>query len=176
MYLISAYFDEKTNKTLSGYLDGVAKACGNTFMLDNNVPPHLTILSIEARDEEAVVEKSSAIMKTLSSGDILIPTLGQILPGVIYGAPVINEYLMDMQIKLYDALKDVNGLSFSKYYQPYSWMPHITLGKTLDSEQMRDAFSYLQKSFVPLEARVEEIGIAKTNPHKDIVRMSICGQ
>ncbi|QFJ55382.1 2'-5' RNA ligase family protein [Pseudobutyrivibrio xylanivorans] len=168
MYLISAYFDEKANKILSGYIDGVAKACGNNFMIDNNVPSHLTILSIEAKDEEAVVEKASAVMKTLSSGEILIPTLGQILPGVIYASPVINEYIMDLQVKLYEALKDMEEISFSKYYLPYSWMPHITLGKTLEPEQMKDAFTYLQKSFVPLEAKIVEIGVAKTNPHRDI--------
>ena len=173
MILISAYFDEKANKTLSGYIDGVARACGNSFMLDNNVPPHLTIHSIEARDEDIVVEKAGAVLKTLSAGELLIPTIGQILPGVIYASSVINEYLMDMQTKLYDALKDIDCLSFSKYYQPYSWMPHVTLGKTLEPEQMREAFSYLQKSFVPLEAKIEEIGVAKTNPHRDIVRITM---
>ena len=83
---------------------------------------------------------------------------------------------MDMQTKLYAALKDVEGISFSKYYQPYSWMPHITLGKTLEPEQMREAFSYLQKSFVPMEAKIEEIGVAKTNPHRDILRISVCNE
>ncbi|SDB14948.1 2'-5' RNA ligase superfamily protein [Pseudobutyrivibrio sp. YE44] len=173
MILVSAYFDIKTNKSMAGYIDGVAKACGNSFMLDNNVPPHITILSIEVRDEDMVVENAETIMKALSVGDIYVPTLGQILPGVIYAAPVINEYLMGMQATLYDALKDIEGVSFSKYYQPYSWMPHITLGKTLEPEQMREAFSYLQKSFVPMEARIEELGIAKTNPHRDIVRVKL---
>jgi hypothetical protein len=168
MYLISAYFDEKTNKVLSGYINGIAKASGNSFMIDNNVLPHLTILSVEALDEAEVVEKSQAVMRTLSLGEILIPTMGQILPGVIYGSAVINDYLSDVQQKLYVALKDIDGLSFSKYYKPNSWMPHITFGKTLDDRQMREAFIYMQKTFAPLEGQIVKLGVAKTNPHRDI--------
>ena len=55
MILVSAYFDENTNKELLRHIEGVAKASGNTFMLDNNVPPHLTLLSIETKDADAVV-------------------------------------------------------------------------------------------------------------------------
>ena len=43
MYLISAYFDEHTTRQLQRFIDAVAQNTGNTYMIDNNVPPHLTI-------------------------------------------------------------------------------------------------------------------------------------
>ena len=47
MYLISVYFDDKSNKIISNYINKIAQKTGNTFMTDNHVPPHLTIMSVE---------------------------------------------------------------------------------------------------------------------------------
>ena len=44
MYLISAYFDEHVTKGLQRLIDNIAKETGNTYMIENNVPPHLIIL------------------------------------------------------------------------------------------------------------------------------------
>ena len=45
MYLISIYFDEKTENWIKKYIENVAVKTGNGFMLDNKVPPHITIAS-----------------------------------------------------------------------------------------------------------------------------------
>ena len=55
MYLISVYFDEKANKILQRYIDNIAAKTGNTFMKEHNVPPHMTISSIEARNIEVLI-------------------------------------------------------------------------------------------------------------------------
>lgn len=46
----------------------------------------------------------------------------------------------------------------------------MSIGKHLDEAKMLDAFKVLVKQFVPLEATATRIGIgiAKTNPHRDI--------
>ena len=51
MYLISIYFDEKTDKQIRRLMSQVAEQTGNTFMQDNHVPPHITVAAIETRDE-----------------------------------------------------------------------------------------------------------------------------
>ena len=51
MYLISLYFDEKTENRISGYMKQIAKYAGNTAMLDGNVPPHITIAAFHAESE-----------------------------------------------------------------------------------------------------------------------------
>lgn len=40
MYYISIYFDQKTTARLQDYINLAAKKSGNTFMSDQNVPPH----------------------------------------------------------------------------------------------------------------------------------------
>ena len=43
MYLISIYFDKQTNKTLQRYIDKIAEKTNNHFMIENRVPPHITL-------------------------------------------------------------------------------------------------------------------------------------
>ncbi|RAZ16572.1 hypothetical protein DK853_51875, partial [Klebsiella oxytoca] len=60
-----------------------------------------------------------------------------------------------------------------RFYQPHSWLPHVTLGKTLSKEQMRMAFSVVQDRFSVFEAQVTELGLAKVNPHEDVLRFQL---
>ena len=168
MYLISVYFDDKSNKIISNYINKIAQKTGNTFMTDNDVPPHLTIMSVEAREEKKLTEVMEQLERSLTKGQI-----GVLLPYVLYAAPVLNLYLEDMIEQVHDMVKHIPEVRMSRYYQPMQWLPHITLGKKLSKEQMQEAFSVMQELFVPMEVTVAEIGLAKTNPHQDLIRVEL---
>ena len=168
MYLISVYFEEKSNRELQRHIDNIAEVTGNTFMTDNNVPPHMTITSIEARSGELLTPAFEAAASRLETGKIIIPTIGMLLPYVLYAGVIPNSYLLKMQQAFINEIGKLPEVSFSKYYQQDSWLPHITLGKTLEQQQMKAAFEVLQKHFKPFEAKVVSVGLAKTNPHEDI--------
>ena len=63
MYLISIYFDENTEKILNSHIQHVAKATGNTFMLDNHVPPHITVAAVETKQEDMVISRVEELIK-----------------------------------------------------------------------------------------------------------------
>ena len=96
-------------------------------------------------------------------------TSSTFFPYVIYLAPVLNEYLFSLSKTIFDNLEDLDNISINKYYQPFSWQPHTTVGRKLSEEQMQLAFCTLQKHFTPFKGTVTKIGLAKTNPHRDIV-------
>lgn len=48
------------------------------------------------------------------------------------------------------------------------WMPHTTIGKTLEKEQMQAAFQALQESFGIFTGTAVQIGLAKTNPYHNL--------
>ena len=173
MYLISVYFDDHTNQILQRYIDQVAKKTGNTFMTDNNVPPHLTISSIEARSAEVLIPAFDRICEEITAGDIQFVSTGQLHPYVMYVTPVINEYLQKLQEKVYESVSNIEETSVSRFYKPYSWLPHVTIGKKLTKDQMKEAFGVLQDSFVPFYGRVTEIGLARVNPHEDVIRIKL---
>ncbi len=70
MYLVSVYFDDKSNKIISDYINKIAQKTGNTFMTDNHVPPHLTIMSVEAREEDKLTEVMGKLERYLTKGQI----------------------------------------------------------------------------------------------------------
>ena len=88
-----------------------------------------------------------------------------------YATPVMNKYLLELSQQVYEVYKNIPETSVSRYYKPLSWLPHVTLGKTLDREQMRRAFEVMQESFSPFSARITEMGLAKVNPHEDVAKI-----
>ncbi len=168
MYLITAYFDEKTNRIMQRYIDDIARITGNTFMTVNKVPPHMTISSIEARSEEVLIPSFEKLRGNLKQGRINFVSVGQFLPYVMFVTPVLNQYLSELSEQIYDTFKDLDETEISRFYRPKAWLPHATLAKKLDKNQMRGAFEYLQDNFSPFEATVESLGLSKVNPHKDI--------
>lgn len=168
MYLISAYFDEQTNRTIHRYIRQIAEKTGNTFMCDNHVPPHMTISSVEARRGEVLIPDLEKLQSKLSAGTIEIVSTGMFFPYVIYLAPVLNAYLLGLSQQIYDAVHAIPEVKVNRFYQPLQWYPHITLGKTLTKEQMQTAFAVMQDGFAPWKAQVVKIGLAKTNPHEDL--------
>ena len=168
MYLISIYFDANTEKILNSHIQHVAKATDNTFMLDNHVPPHITVAAVETKQEEILISKVEEVTKKLICGEIRFVSVGSFASKVIYVQPVLNEYLHNMCVEISQELSHMEETIPSPYYQPFSWLPHCTIAKQLSKEQIQQAFVVLSSEFVPMEAKITRIGIAKTNPYRDI--------
>lgn len=168
MYLVSIYFDEKTDKQIRKLMAQIAEKTGNTFMQINHVPPHITVTAIETKQEDMAIEALEACVQQLQQGKLRFISTGAFFPQVLYLEPVLNEYLHELTCAVNVAVKDLPETIVSPYYQPFSWLPHVTLTKQLTEEQMLVAFETMQKRFVSFEGIVTRIGIAKTNPHRDI--------
>ena len=192
MYLISVYFDDESNRKLQQLINHVAEKTGNSFMSDNHVPPHMTVASIETKHEDEVLacleqlvvegsfeigrceQKTSLRMAcTLDEleekcEEVQWVSVGSFVPQVLYVQPVLNEYLHQMSCVLTEELGKIPETILSPYYQPFSWLPHCTIAKQLSKEQMLHGYEVLQNQFAPFSGRVTKIGIAKTNPHRDI--------
>lgn len=168
MYLVSIYFDEKTNRRIQQYIDKVAEKTGNTFMIDGKVPPHITISAFETQNEAAVMEVLDSLAHNLKKGSLTWASIGQFFPYVIYMTPVLNAYLQEMMELIYDELTVLDGVQVNTHYRPYQWLPHTTIAKKLSKDEMRIAFEVLQDSFGMFEGEVVKIGLAKPNPHRDI--------
>lgn len=167
MYLISAYFDDSTTKKLQRYIDVIARKTGNTYMTENNVPPHLTISSFETRQPENLCEDFKKL-SAVKQGDVNIFAIGEFLPYVMYASPLLDKYLQQLSETVYDTFAVRDDVTINKCYKPYSWFPHITLGKKLEKEQMIMAMKAMQIHFSPVKGRIVRLGLAQTNPHRDI--------
>ena len=87
MYLVSVYFDKTAEHILQRYINKIAEKTGNSFMTDNNVPPHMTISAIEARSEKVLLGAMDNLRNSLSNGTISIVSVGQLLFLFILSSP-----------------------------------------------------------------------------------------
>ena len=167
MYLISAYFDKKTENQVQSYIDDVANSCGNSFMKDNNVPPHITVLAVETLHEEKLVETVDVAVSNIEKNKIEWVTVGA-FPTVIFIQPVLNQGLHNISCAIYDSMEGLPDTKMSKYYKPFSWLPHATIAKQLSEEEMRVAFDTMHKTFLPFKGEIVRLELAKKNPYRVI--------
>ena len=168
MYLISIYFDEITEKRINDYMKQIAKATGNTIMLDGNVPPHITIAAFHAETESVAREIFLQEKKSLKAGNVQWVSIGAFLPSVIYITPVLNEYLHQLLERYSKEILKRQGVTVDYRYMSFNWFPHSTLAKQLSAKQLTTAFFTMQNHFAPFEGKVVKIGLAKTNPYTDM--------
>lgn len=167
MYLVSAYFGKKTEQHIQSYINDVATQCGNAFMVDNRVPPHMTISAFETLHEKEIIAVLNNAFADIRQNKIEWVTVGT-FPTVIFIQPVLNEGLHHISCAIYNGLKDLPDTKVSKYYKPFSWLPHATIAKQLSEEEMRKAFDVLHKSFKPFKGEIVRIEFAKKNPYRVI--------
>ncbi len=178
-YLISLYFDSNTNKQLSQYIEAVAKVSGNDYMLVNHVPPHITVSSFEicGNGEIDVVQmlkgKISMALHDVTKGDVQWVGCGSFVNSVLYLMPVLNAYLQDIMERTYNAVADCQNVEISKFYRPFQWIPHTTIGKKMNAEELTKGFATVQGNFHILRGKIIRIGLAKASPYEEIAEWKL---
>lgn len=173
MYLISIYFDEKTNYKIEQLIRKVADKSGNTFMIDGKVPPHITVSAFETKKEEEAIKRLEMCAEKLSRGSLQWVSMGTFLPHVIFLSPVLNEYLQKIAEEIHESMSGMEDTIISKCYRPYQWLPHTTIGKTLSKDEMKAAFEVMQEQFAVFTGTVTKIGLAKTNPYEELALFTL---
>lgn len=168
MYLVSLYFDDKAAIRIQSFINKVSEKSGNTFMTDNNVPPHITIASFQTNEEDKVIEILDERIRGINRGIITWASIGIFKSSVIFLAPILNEYLHNLSVSIYESISLVENICISKYYRPFQWMPHTTIAKKLTREELMAAFQELEKNFTIFSGMVTRIALSKTNPYEDI--------
>ena len=168
MYLVSLYFDSATNNRIRSYIEKVSIATGNNYMIDYNVPPHITIAAFDNISQEKVIELLDNRLKDISRSKVLWASIGVFKSNVIYIAPILNEYLHNISVDINSAIESEENISISKFYRPFNWLPHTTIGKKLVGDEINIAFNALQKCFTMFSGEVIRIGLSVTNPHIEI--------
>ncbi|MGN0144294.1 MAG: 2'-5' RNA ligase family protein [Clostridium sp.] len=169
MYLVSLYFDDVSSKKLQGFINKAAVKSGNKFMVDNKVPPHITIASFQTKEEENIIKVLNKKIKDFESRSIMWASIGVFKSSVLFLAPVLNGYLHDLCKDINEVISSVENTSISRYYMPFQWMPHTTIAKKLTREELFLAFEELEKNFNIFSGKVTKIGLSKTNPYENIV-------
>lgn len=169
MYLVSLYFDRKTEEILQRHIDKVAAKTGNTYMQERRIPPHLTVASCRNVREEELILALNGCSGAWHTGTVNWAAVGSFKPHVLFLAPVLNQYLHELCLSVNTAIGRLDGgIDASGHYQPFEWMPHTAVARTLTEEQMLTGFHVLQTNFQPFLGDGVKIGLARSNPYQNL--------
>lgn len=173
MYLLSIYFDYETDTKIRSYMRQIAKHTGNTAMIDGEIPPHITISEFNVASEQIAIELFDRIAGKISAGTLQWVSVGVFFPKVIYLMPLLNEYLHELSKKAYEEISSYEGAVLNPYYLPFHWVPHVSIGKGLEKEQMKRAFLIMQNQFGVFGSAVVKVGLARTKPYRNIAELKL---
>lgn len=171
MYLLSVYFDEKTQEKLQSMTEKIAVKNQSSYVLEHRILPHMTVAMLHTDDIEALKRKVEALVAGLTAGELHFVSVSSFKTSALYVLPVMNQYLYDLAERIAGVLKQEQVPS--SRYVLYQWVPHVTLEKHMSEQEQLAGFAVLQKQFAPFTGRVISVGLAQVNPYQDIWREAL---
>ena len=172
-YAIVLYFDDATNKTIGNMIERAAALSGNNYMLDINIPPHVTLGCFFTDEQSNLYERVESFAKGVTPFEVTFHTIGAFEPYVLFASPIKDAYLAELNNSLHKLLLDYYEPAENANYLPDRWMPHCSLAVRLDAEQFAKAKAIESEIDFPFTALVTKIALAKCNPYNEVATWSL---
>ena len=174
-YAVSLHFTQDMNDIIAAATKEIAQLTGNTYMLDNKVPPHVTIGAFHAdkRDEPKLLQLVQDFAKTQVPGIIHFTAPGDFNQKVLFLQPQKDDYLTAINKALHKIMLPQFTEGENGYYLPDIWFPHTTLATRLNQTQFSQALEIANKITLPLEAKVHDIGVYLCSPFAELKRYEV---
>ncbi len=167
-YAVVLYFDDVTESKIQSLINNAASFCGNRYMLDVKIPPHVTICAVKSDEEDLLVKEAGELADRLKGGGVCWASIGVFNPNVLFLSPVLNRYLLSACELANEKMLSVAEAGDNGHYLPYKWVPHTAIATKLSGEELISAFGALQKEFAPIVGKVNRVAIARCNPYKEL--------
>lgn len=172
-YAIVLYFDDTTNKIIGSMIERAAALSGNNYMLDINIPPHVTLGCFFSDEQVDLHERVESFAKSVTPFEATFHSIGAFEPYVLFVSPVKDECLTQLNALLHESLLNSYEPAENANYLPDRWMPHCSLAVRLDAEQFAKAKVIESEIDLPFTARVTKIALAKCNPYNVMATWNI---
>jgi len=179
-YAVSFHFSQDVNEIIFNTMSSIAELTGNDFMIENKVPPHITIGAFHGtKDSEEhlmqiVEEFTKAQKSTIQSGAVSFTEVGNFNGKVLFLKPEKDAFLSETNKKLHEVVLPEFEAGENGYYVPEIWFPHTTLGTRLNQSQFGKAVELAGKISLPLEVKIKDIGVYQCSPFLELKRFPVC--
>lgn len=180
-YAVSLYFDKKSSAEVLSCVRRVAEACGNFYMTEHEVPPHLTLGIFHASDGE--VDKLKALFKEFAAAagkafQIEFDGVDSFLDKVAFLriAEASRARLIELNTMLHKLFLASFEAGGNQNYLPQNWLPHVALAVKLKNDQLEKTMNLIseQPEILPKSAKVVSLGLAQCKPYEEVSRVSLC--
>lgn len=174
-YAVSLHFSQKVNDIVISTLQAVADETGNRFMIDNKIPPHITIGAFHAaREEEAkLLQLVEDFAQGQKAGTVQFSEVDDFNGKVLFLKPEKNLFLSEINKDLHTLLLPAFEKAENGYYLPDIWFPHTTLATKLNQNQFSAAKEIAKKISLPLEAAIEELAVYQCSPFLELKKFEL---
>jgi 2'-5' RNA ligase len=169
-YAIVLYFDEKLEKDINSLIVNVSDGCGNNYMVEHSIPPHITVSLFhkENNNIEQIIKLLDKNIFKINRENICIASIGVFNPSVLFIVPVINTYLLESNTEITRLLSNFTDIDFDKNYIFNQWVPHISIAVKLTDKELQKAFEIIKNEFKNIEGEINRIALVECNPYKEI--------
>lgn len=176
-YAVSLHFTQDVNEIILNTMSSISELTGNHFMIDNKVPPHVTIGAFHgAKETEGkLIRIVEEFTKTQGSGMVRFSEIGNFNQKVLFLKPEKDEFLTTINNELHKTILPEFEAGENGYYVPEIWFPHTTLATGLNQTQFSKALELAGKISLPLEAKIDNIGFYQCSPFLELKRFQIAG-
>lgn len=170
-YSALIYFDENTQKRIQSYIKRLNKYSNNSIMLENNIPPHITLAMWEGKSNYC--DEIECVASKMNSFEVIFNSLGIFNSDEkvthLFLAPVKNKALNNIQIELYNHINLKDDDEFDIVYKDNDfWVPHATIGYQVNPNKLSRAIKKCSDITFPQTATVEKIAVAGCCPFSEI--------
>jgi hypothetical protein len=137
-------------------------------MLETKIPPHISIACFSTNLIEPIIDMISENLSTFKTGKIAWPSLGMFPPGILFAAPVLNEYLQNACIDANRLVEPLSAVGERGLYLPYNWVPHTTLACQLGENGLIKAVDAALGQFSFIAGKTNRLQLAVCNPYIEV--------
>jgi len=95
-YAIVLYFDKDTEDYFNKIINDIAYGGVNKYMVDVKIPPHITISFFHINEVDNIINLLDENYLSFPTDTITWVSLGAFIPNVLYAAPVLSKYLLEI--------------------------------------------------------------------------------
>ena len=178
-YAVTLYFDSQTNELIEKAMRDIAAATGNNYMLDNSVPPHLSLGLFHTEEEKTgemvkLFEQFAEGLKTEGAGlSLNFNGPDNFADKVIFLSVSRDEPLMKLNRDLHQLFLPHFEAGDNRNYLPENWVPHIALAVKLSGTQFEKGFETAKTFPLPKSAKITSATLARCNPYNEVVKISL---
>lgn len=174
-YAISLHFSQNVNEIITSAVTSIAEVTGNRFIIENKIPPHVTIGAFHAtkENEPKLMQVVEDFSKSQKSGMVHFTEIGNFNGKVLFLKPEKDAFLSEINKKLHEVLLPEFEKAENGYYLPDIWFPHTTLATRLNQTQYTEALNIAERIKLPLESVITEVSVYQCPPFAELERFPL---
>ena len=172
-FAVELYFDTTSEAAVRAIWRELAERGIARSLHESENRPHVSLAVYEQlqlveceRALRRFADETAPFPLTLSDLGVF-PIAHEDQEAVVFAAPTVTRHLLDLHEEMHRLLGPL-GRSPWAYYLPGAWTPHCTLAFRLPARLVPDALAVCRRLALPLDCRVEAIGVNETGPAKPL--------